>query len=310
MIFLVMKEKRKHKNLVLITTRFHLNFAASLLVSIYKLKWISVMLDSFVAYDKNYYQKMGSPFVLPFRALSFMESLSYKKSDVIFISSAYEISELNNKVRTDLHAKIERTPLSTKMINCDSDTYAKSRSRIISQLGLDVDTYIVTFHGNFKENVPSLQAARFLIETLSWKLYNINKKICILLIGKGLEGYDLSRYKNIRYLGFVDNLCEYLSNTCLEVVPIVGGQGIKMKILDAMALGKAVIASEDGERGFVEPNPIIVERMDKFAERINELVTDKDKLAEIGKKSREYVIDYYSDTSMFRTVVESLVGSS
>ncbi len=302
----VLKARRRKKNLILITTRFHLNFSAALLSIVFNIKWVSIMLDSFIAYDREYYIKSGNSFHLPFRILNFIEKLAYKKSDYVLISSTYEIEVLHKKIGKMAREKLKRTPLSTKMIECNPEGFAKERNSIISKLNTGSDACFISFHGNFQENMPSLNAAKFIVENLAQTLYNLNDKICILLIGKGLEHYDFSSHKNVRYLGFVENLCEYLSYSCLEIAPISGGQGIKMKILDAMALGKAVIATVDGARGFVDPNPIIVENIENFASRINRLINDQNKLIELGKDSRDYVRKYYSDTSEFKTLLESL----
>lgn len=57
-----------------------------------------------------------------------------------------------------------------------------------------------------------------------------------------------SRYKNIKFLGFVDHLQEALTNTVM-IVPIRIGSGIRMKILEAAANGVPFVSTQVGAEG-------------------------------------------------------------
>ena len=51
---------------------------------------------------------------------------------------------------------------------------------------------------------------------------------------------------NVNITGFVDDIRPYLSNAAVIIVPIRIGSGTRLKILDAMAAGKAVISTSVG----------------------------------------------------------------
>ncbi|MBR5018514.1 MAG: glycosyltransferase family 4 protein [Bacteroidales bacterium] len=86
------------------------------------------------------------------------------------------------------------------------------------------------------------------------------------IVGRWSQGTaaDWTRkYKDIHFLGFVDNLSDALQE-CTMIVPIKVGSGIRMKILEAMSLGvpfvSTVVGAEgipvvNGVHGFVTDDP-------------------------------------------------------
>ncbi len=57
-----------------------------------------------------------------------------------------------------------------------------------------------------------------------------------------------SKYVNIEFLGFVDNLAEYIKGTIM-IVPITVGSGIRMKILEACSIGIPFVTTSVGAEG-------------------------------------------------------------
>ena len=71
------------------------------------------------------------------------------------------------------------------------------------------------------------------------------------------------KYKDIHFLGFVDNLLDALHESTM-IVPILVGSGIRMKILEAMSLGVPFVSTvvgaegipvENGVHGFITDDP-------------------------------------------------------
>lgn len=84
-------------------------------------------------------------------------------------------------------------------------------------------------------------------------LNRISKDIEIHILGGGVKPKPTS--SNIIYTGFVDNLELYLSKSdvCLAPYPesaVCGG--IRNKVCDYLAVGKAIISTREGMRGFID----------------------------------------------------------
>jgi len=293
---------REEGKIIVISTKFHLTPSLIFISKLMNTRWISVFLDSFIAYKKSPYDK--NPYSIPMPVLKAFEWLTYMFSDRVYLNSTYEINAVRSKV-PKYADKIMRTPLHSGRILCTRGNKKSSeRESFLAKLELPLDAMVVSFHGNFAENRQSREAALYVINVLS-RTIDPSRDICFIIIGNGLN-VPPRPAKNVRYLGYVDDLCTVLSYCDVEVAPLVGGSGIKMKILDALSVGLPVLTTEDGARGFVEPNPIIVSKLEDFPTKLLELLSSRDSLEKLRFESRRYAELYYSPNSEVEKVISEL----
>jgi len=124
---------------------------------------------------------------------------------------------------------------------------------------------VATTHG-FKENErwilffgpqnyqPNLEAVLFIAQELAPFLKaETNLDYRILICGGSLpsEYQKLEAYRqyNLEYLGFVENIDQYVLAADVVLNPILKGAGVKTKVLEAIALGKTVVSTESGAFG-------------------------------------------------------------
>lgn len=96
----------------------------------------------------------------------------------------------------------------------------------------------------------------------------------------------------IELTGWVDDIRPYIRRSALYVVPLRIGGGTRMKIFEAMAMGKTVISSSIGAEGLPVKNGeniIIEDDPVKFGEKIVHLLNDEEKRDKIGSCARTFV---------------------
>jgi glycosyltransferase involved in cell wall biosynthesis len=101
--------------------------------------------------------------------------------------------------------------------------------------------------------------------------------------------------RNIRVTGFVDDVKPYIDEAEVMVVPIRIGSGTRLKILDAMAMGKAIVSTSVGCEGLniVDgDNILIADEPEQFAKKIIELLLDQEMRKRIGNRAREVAMTY------------------
>lgn len=88
------------------------------------------------------------------------------------------------------------------------------------------------------------------LDGLIWffdQVYNkIHRKIEILIIGLGLPDSicsKLSKYSNVKYLGYVKDPYYIISSSLSLVSPLFSGAGVKVKVIEALACGTPVIGT-------------------------------------------------------------------
>lgn len=143
---------------------------------------------------------------------------------------------------------------------------------------------------------------------------NKTKNVKFLILGKGpLEDFLKEKIKklgleeNIILCGFVDDVYNYMVNFDIVVISSLW-EGFPVVALEAMACGKPVIATNVGDLPEIVINGItgiIVEpeKPDQLAQAILELIVDKEKRENMGKKALEQV-ERFSHETMVRRYCE------
>ncbi len=104
---------------------------------------------------------------------------------------------------------------------------------------------------------------------------------------------QLRKKKNIIVTGFVDDVRPYYEQADICVVPLRLARGVQNKVLEAMAMGKAIVASPSAVQGVVDiqnDHALIVNDENGFIESIRRLTNDFDLRKKLAMKAREFVI--------------------
>ena len=118
----------------------------------------------------------------------------------------------------------------------------------------------------------------------------------------------------ISVTGFVDDIRPYLNEAAVIVVPIRIGSGTRLKILDAMAMGKAVVSTSVGCEGLnVENgnNILIADSPSTFSNAVLDLLVKKEKRSVIERNARRTAKEYDWELlyKIQETVYQSALGS-
>jgi glycosyltransferase involved in cell wall biosynthesis len=101
----------------------------------------------------------------------------------------------------------------------------------------------------------------------------------------------------IRVTGAVDDIRPYVHNASVYVVPLRIGGGTRIKIFEAMAMGKPVVSTTIGAEGLPVThgeNILLADTPDAFASHTVELITQPDSRRRIGQAARALVESRYS----------------
>jgi glycosyltransferase involved in cell wall biosynthesis len=103
--------------------------------------------------------------------------------------------------------------------------------------------------------------------------------------------FKLSNEK-IKIVGEVEDIRPYLGESKVFVAPLKFGSGIKVKILEAMALGVPVVTTSVGIQGMNVKNGVhlfVEDEIEEFAKKIIILLKDENLRNEISKNAKDYV---------------------
>ncbi len=129
-----------------------------------------------------------------------------------------------------------------------------------------------------------------------------------------LQGAAAASQGHLVVHGFVDELQPLFERSWLFVAPLFSGGGIKIKVLEAMGRGAAVLTTAIGLDGIDAEVDRAVARADdasSFKERCAELLADPSRLAAMGREARAHIAsahDWPSLAERFVSIVQERPG--
>ncbi|MBU2579802.1 glycosyltransferase family 4 protein [Candidatus Parcubacteria bacterium] len=171
-----------------------------------------------------------------------------------------------------------------------------SKSRI-SVMPSGVDTEDIKYWGpNFKEKTiiflgnlffePNLEAVKIIYKYIYPKLKKYNFRF--LIVGDCPKKVK-ARYQsaNFKFTGTVKNLNQIFRKSTFGLAPILSGTGLRIKILNYLAAGIPVIATNVAVSGLTNKKNIIIEDdFKKYPQIIIDLINNKDRSIMLSRISR------------------------
>ena len=115
--------------------------------------------------------------------------------------------------------------------------------------------------------------------------------------------------------GAVDDIRPYLAKAALCVVPLRSGSGTRIKIFEAMAMGKAVVSTTLGAEGLPVQhgeNIILADDPADFTREVVALLHDPPRRQRLGQAARKLVEESYgwpSVAACFEGIMESCTST-
>lgn len=106
-----------------------------------------------------------------------------------------------------------------------------------------------------------------------------------------------ARDRRIVVTGFVDDVRPYLAQAEIYLCPMRDGGGTRLKILDALAMSKAIVCTTMACEGISvtpEKNVLIADSPQEFLKQIKRLRENPELRDKLGKAAREFVVKQYS----------------
>lgn len=163
------------------------------------------------------------------------------------------------------------------------------------------------YHIGSMDWLPNIEGIEWFLNEVWEKKFSKNQNIQFSFAGKRMPTafYDYRTTKNIKVAGFVDNAKDFINANDVMIVPLKSGSGLRVKILEGMALGKAIITTAIGAEGINcehHKNILIANDENEFYEQINFLIENTSKIEEIGNNARKLVEEQYNSVILEKTI--------
>jgi glycosyltransferase involved in cell wall biosynthesis len=120
---------------------------------------------------------------------------------------------------------------------------------------------------------------------------------CKIIGGRPPPSLSALAGPQVELTGFVSDLRPHLAAAAAVVVPLRLGGGTRLKIVEAMAMGKAIVSTTLGAEG-IEAVPgrdlLVEDQPAAFADAVNRLLSEPGLAARIGQSARQLAVERYA----------------
>ena len=230
---------------------------------------------------------------------------------------SYEIAK---KIEADIANKFDgvvtltqEDQLYLKKLGCIKEIHViPPQVKILEKIDVQKVPNTICFVGSFNRE-PNVHAVELLINDI----YSIiTVPVVLNIVGKDLPSElqkQINEIKGINYLGFIDDIDQFLASQMLMIAPIQIGAGLKMKIPHALASGTAVITTPVGAEGIAinsENGLWVCNSKRNMVDKINEVLGQDALLKVRGEAGKTAVRSLFSESMIiakFEALYKQLV---
>ncbi|MBM77399.1 MAG: hypothetical protein CL846_02855 [Crocinitomicaceae bacterium] len=164
------------------------------------------------------------------------------------------------------------------------------------------------FHLGAMNWKPNLEAVGWLNKDIWPTISSTFPNYKLHLAGKNMPQWLINHSsKNIINHREVESAIDFMNKFDIMLVPLLSAGGIRVKIIEGMALGKVIISTKIGAEGieYEDGVNILIANTDKeFRDKIKWLYSNPNKINEIGDNAKKQIIKKYDNDLINKKLIQ------
>lgn len=171
------------------------------------------------------------------------------------------------------------------------------------------DDPMTCYHIGSMDWAPNVEGVEWFLEEVWKKAAEKLPGVSFCIAGKSMPAKFLSLQEpQVQVVGEVNDFIAFCRQKNIMVVPLLSGAGIRVKILEAMELGKTVISTPVGAEGLGAEHGkeiLIAETAEDFVYWLERCFREPETVVRIGAAAREFVSSHFRRSVIYRGVLEA-----
>jgi len=198
------------------------------------------------------------------------------------------------------------------------DKMGNKKPRHVSQTGIDSSMLIPNsknlehpslFHIGSLEWAPNQEGLIWFLDNCWSEIHKKYPDLKFYVAGRNAPVWFQRKLglPNVIYKGEVADAYEFMNSKSIMVVPLNSGSGMRIKIIEGMALGKPIVTSTIGTEGISTTsgkNIIVAEDKSGFVEAISDLIENREFFDDISKNAIEYIHENFDNLASAGALIE------
>lgn len=187
-----------------------------------------------------------------------------------------------------------------------------------SPIGLEIDRYIndsdyslqgrdISFIGSM-DWMPNIEGLEWFLKEV-WPSINIKyPKVKFHIAGRNTPDSIVNlKLENVVIHGEVPDAVAFITKYPITIVPLFSGSGMRVKILEGLALGRVVISTSIGKEGIDAEDGkqiVVADTAEEFIYAIDNCINDVPKMQSIGNAAKDLIKSKYDHRDNARKLLD------
>jgi polysaccharide biosynthesis protein PslH len=232
--------------------------------------------------------------------MQYRRMLRYEGNTLARFDGVLAVSDADRDTFARIYPGAVRNPAHVVPTGVDTDYFTASASEAVSRE--------IVFTGSM-DWLPNEDAMLFFCRDVLPLIRAEEPDVRLSIVGRAPTPAvkQLADHANVRVTGRVDDVRPYMRDAAVYIVPLRIGGGTRLKIFEAMAMGKAVVSTTIGAEGLPVTNGehvLLADEPNTFARAVVHLLRDIDRRRQLEAAARSLVVEKY-DWSAVAGALES-----
>ena len=169
---------------------------------------------------------------------------------------------------------------------------------------------ITFFHIGSMNWQPNIEGMNWFLDNVWERVIRKYPQLSLVLAGKGTKSlFEGKQLHNVRIFDFVESAQQFINEHDIMIVPLLSGSGMRIKIMEGLALGKPVITTTIGAEGIDvtdKEDIIIANTPEEMMQAIEYCAKNAQKIEEIGKNAKKLIQKKYTQEIISRNLISLL----
>ena len=198
------------------------------------------------------------------------------------------------------------------------DRLGNRKPRYTSQTGIDLSALVPTaknleypslFHIGALDWPPSQEGLLWFLNLCWPAVHEKYPTLKFYIAGRNVPAWIESRFKSeqVIFLGEVEDASSFMNSKAVMVVPLHSGTGMRIKIIEGMALGKAIVSTSVGCEGIPaidHENILIADKPEDFTAAIDALLNDRSLFDRLCKNAVDFIREKFDNLAIIGNLID------
>lgn len=256
---------------------------------------------------RRHYERQGDPIRRSLYRQQWHRMLRFEGAALASFDAVLAVSDTDRETFQRIYPGASHRPIFTVATGVDTGYFAPRPAGL-------ADPHRLAFTGSM-DWIPNEDAMKHFCHDVLPLIREQEPRVTLSIVGRAPTPavQRLADIPGVEVTGRVDDVRDFIGRAAAYIVPIRIGGGTRLKIFEAMGMGRAVVSTTIGAEGLPVTHGrdvLIADTPREFADAVISLLRDPARRVQLEQAARDLVVTHYDWSAVAGQLEEALIGAA